>query len=144
MIKQLIEKHKQEHIEKSNNKPKYKLKDLYIGEIVLYKYRKDVRLGVIDYHYDMVKKFAILKQVGYQKYLHIKSNQELYVMGSYYCAVNDYAVHRVRKFTDVSRIYMRINNLSLSTKVSLNFIKDYENEMNNLLAPDEVVNEMFK
>jgi len=144
MLKKLIEKHKQTKAIKEYRKPTYKLGDLYIGEIVLYKKCKNVGLGKVDHYYEIVKKFAFLIETGYQKYCHIKSGQTLIEMGGYHSVEGDFAVHRVRKFEKASPIYMRKNNLSSSHKVSKEFIVRYEEEMNKILAPEQIVDELFQ
>jgi len=63
MIKKLFEKHKQKKVEKQNNKPTFKLSDLYVGEIVFYKSRKNVGFGIVDHHYKIVKHFAFLPKL---------------------------------------------------------------------------------
>ncbi len=62
MLKKLIEKLKQRKeekeaikLEKIMNKPEFRLCDLHVGEIVLYKKRKDIGLGKIDHYYEEVK-----------------------------------------------------------------------------------------
>ena len=144
MFKKLIENYKQEKTKNAYNKPIYKLGDLYIGEIVLYKYREDVDFGIIDHHYEMVKKFGFFKKIGYEKYRHIISGQELFEIDGHQSTVGDFTVNRVRKFEKASPIYMRKNNLSSSDKISKAFIEKYEKEMNKILAPEQVVDELFK
>ena len=144
MLRKLIEKHKQTKAIKQYRKPTYKLGDLYIGEIVLYKYRENVDFGIIDHHYEMVKKFGFFIKIGYEKYRHIISGQELFEIDGHQSTVGDFTVNRVRKFEKASPIYMRKNNLSSSDKTSKAFIEKYEQEMNKILAPEQVVDELFK
>ncbi|MBO5954765.1 MAG: hypothetical protein J6Q13_02205 [Clostridia bacterium] len=92
----------------------------------------------------MIKKFAILTEVGYQKYLHIKSQQEMHVLGSCFSTIGDYTVNNVEKFAEKSKIYIRNNNFTPKTKVSLNFIVDYEDNINKLLDPAQEIVELFK
>ena len=144
MLKKLVEKHKQKKLEKKLNKPEFKLDDLFVGEIVLYKDRKNIGFGTVDHHYSIAKKFAFLTEFRYCKYCHIKSKQILVEMGAYESIIGDYAVHNIKKFQEAFPLYMRKNNLTPSSKVSLKFIIDHEDEMNNQLDPDQKVIDMFK
>ena len=144
MLKKLLEQLKQKKIEKENNRPQFKLGNLYVGEIVLYTDREDIGFGTRYDHYNIVKKFAIFTESGYNKYCHIKSGQILYEMGSYKSVVGDYAVHNVRKFEKALCIYMRKNKFTSSTKVSKIFIEENETKINLELNPDQEINEIFQ
>ena len=151
MIKNLTEKLKQKKferqeakLEKKNTKPQYSLGDLYVGEIVLHKNYKPAGFGIVDHYYRIEKKFAIFTETGYNEYCHIKSNQKLYDMCSSCSIIGDYAVHNAKKFKEVFPIYMRENNISNSTKVSYQFIVDFEENFNKQLAPEQEVVELFK
>ena len=144
MLKKLLEQLKQKKIEKENNRPQFKLGNLYVGEIVLYTDREDIGFGTRYDHYNIVKKFAIFTEAGYNKYCHIKSGQMLYEMGSYKSVVGDYAVHNVRKFQDAFPIFMRNHNFTPDTKVSLRFIIENEDKLNKELAEHIEVNELFE
>lgn len=144
MLNILREKLKQKNMEKLNNKPKFKLGDLYVGEIVLYTAREDIGFGTRYDHYNIVKNFAIFTETGYKKYCHIKSGQTLYEMGCYKSIVGDYAVHNVRKFEKALCIYMRKNKFTSSTKVSKIFIEENETKINHGLSPDQEINEIFQ
>ena len=106
MFKKLIEKHKQKQYEKTMNKPEFKLGDLYVGEIVLYKQCEPIGFGTVNHHYSIAKKFAFLTETGYCKYCHIKSKQILTEMGAYKSIVGDYAVHNVKKFQETFGKYI--------------------------------------
>lgn len=144
MLKKLYEQLKQKKVDKQNNKPRFKLGDLYVGEIVLYTDREDIGFGTRYDHYNIVKKFAIFTETGYKKYCHIKSGQTLYEMGCYKSIVGDYAVHNVRKFEKALCIYMRKNKFTSSTKVSRVFIEENEDKINNELRPDMEIVDIFK
>ena len=143
MLKKLIERFKKQAEERKRNKPEFRIGDLYVGEIVMYKNREYVGDGVFEHSYTIVKKYAILIETGYHKYCHIKSGELLTKMGAYDSTIGDYAVHRIRKFEKASPIYMRKNKLSPLTKVSRAFIEDFENSINELLAPNQKVDELF-
>ncbi len=144
MIKRIIEERRVKKQEKLRNKPTYKLDDLYVGEIVIYKQVKNVGLGKRNHYYDIIKKVGILSYVGYEQYHHIKSGQDLYELGEYKSIVGDYAVNNLRKFEKACPIYMRKNNFTPSTKVSLAFIEEFEDIINQQIAPDLEVDELFK
>ncbi len=130
MFKKLIEKYKQKQNWKILNKEVFKLDDLYVGEIVLYKKREDVCFGKIDHHYSEIKKHAFFYKCGHQKYRHVISGQELSELGKYGSIVGDYAVHNLQKFEEVFPIFMRKYNLKPSSKVSLLFLIKGEENMN--------------
>lgn len=144
MLKQRKEEKEAIKLEKIMNKPEFRLCDLYVGEIVFYKKREDVGLGKVDHHYRKVKKFAFFYEIGYNKYRHIISGQELYELGSYNSIIGDYAVHKIRPFNEVFPLFMRKHDLKSNSKVSLNFIIKNENEINAELAPEQEVIDLFK
>ena len=144
MFKKLIEKHKQNKDKKFLNKPSFKLGDLYVGEIVLYKNRKSAGLGKVDHYYEEIKKFAFFYEIGYNKYRHIISGQELFELGSHNSIIGDYAVHKIRPFNEVFPLFMRKHDLKSNSKVSLSFIIKNENEINSELAPEQEVIDLFK
>ena len=68
MLKKSIEKYirkKEEkeriHLEELRNRPEFKLDDLYVGEIVLYKKSKYIGYGVYNNYFRPVKKVAFFK-----------------------------------------------------------------------------------
>ena len=151
MLKKLIEQIKQKKLEnkaikleKLRNKPEFTLGDLYVGEIVLQKKRRAAGLGITDHYYKIVKAFAIFTETEYNRYVHIKSNQELYNLTSYKAIVGDYAVNNVRKFQEAFPLFMRKNNFTTSTKVSRVFIEENENKMNEQLDPNQEIVDLFK
>lgn len=144
MLKKLIEKHKQKQTEKILNKPAFRLCDLYVGEIVFYKKCEKVGTEKYDHHYREVKKFAFLYEIGYGKYRHIVSSQDLCELGGYNSIIGDYAVHKVRKFEEAFPLYMRKNNLKPNSKVSLKFIYENEKSINEELAPNQKLNDLFQ
>mgnify|MGYP003299782288 CR=1 FL=1 len=54
MLKNFIKKLKQKKFEKIINKPEFKIGDLLVGEIVLYKKCEKVASGKYDHHYQEV------------------------------------------------------------------------------------------
>ena len=136
-IKQRKEEKEAIKLEKIMNKPEFRLCDLYVGEIVFYKKCENVGLGIVDHRYREVKKFAFFYKIDYEKYRHIVSNQELCELGSYNSIIGDYAVLNVRKFEEAFPLFMRKHNLKPNSKVSFNFIRNNEKDMNTELAPDQ-------
>lgn len=151
MFKKIFEKYKQTKLEneatkleKQRNKPEFKLGELYVGEIVLYKKREYTGFGISDYYYNEVKNFAFFTKAGYEKYCHIKSGQMLIKMGAYESIVGDYAINKIRRFEEAFPIFMRKNNLTLSSKVSRAFIEENEDKFNKELMPNKEVVELFR
>ncbi len=144
MFKKLIEQHKQKQYEKIMNKPEFKLGDLLVGEIVLYKKCEKVGPGKYDHHYREVKKFAFFYETNSHEYCHIISGQKLTKMGDYNSIIGDYAVHNIRHFKEAFPLFMRKHNLKPNSKVSLRFIYENEKSMNEELAPDQKVVDLFK
>lgn len=144
MFKKLIEQHKQKKFEKIMNKPEFKLGDLLVGEIVLYKKCEKIGPGKFDHHYREVKKFAFFYETNNHDYCHIISGQKLHIMGDYDSIIGDYAVHNIRPFKEAFPLFMRKHNLSDDSKVSYNFIITHEKEMNEQLNPNQKINELFR
>lgn len=151
MLKKLAEKLNQNKIKKENlklekqrNLPKFQLNELYVCEIVLYQQCVPEGHGIVSHYYKEVKKFAIFTKVGYDKYLHMKSKQTLTEMGGTNSVIGDYAVRNIRKIHKACPIYLRTCNLTPTSKVSTAFIETLEDDMNQLLRPDQEVIELFK
>lgn len=138
IIKKLIEKKKI----KEYNKPKYDIKDLYIGEIVFIIAEKWVTFETTSYTYRPIKKFAIfLKADDYlvsNSYLH-PSNQKLTTIGL--ANVNDYAIKDLRPFKDA--FILPIREGKIPPKVSKAFIVELETGLNQKLAPNQKENHLF-
>ncbi len=149
MFKKLIEKHEQKKfeketvkLEKKRNKPEFQLKDLYVAEIVLYKKSDYVCSGVYDNFYLPVKKIAFFTK-HFSDYIHIKSGQILKEMDCL-SVENDYAVINIKTFQEAFPIYMRKNNLTLTSRVSRVFIEENEDQINAKFAPNQKVVDLFK
>ena len=143
MLKKLIERFKEKAEERKRNKPEYRIGNLYVGEIVLYKNSEYIGYCTYNHTYKPIKKYAILIERSYGKYKHVKSGQILTEMSCYDSTPGDYAVHNIRKFEKASPIYMRKNKLTPLTKVSRAFIEDFENSINESLDPNQKVDELF-
>ena len=143
MFKKLLDRYREKKNEKILNKEIFKLDELYVGEIVLYKKCEDIGLGEVEHIYREIKKFAFFYECDYKKYRHIISGQELYVLGDYKSIIGDYAVHNLRKFEEVFPRFIRKHNLTLSSKVSLLFLIQGEENMNKELAPNQKSDELF-
>lgn len=151
MLKKLLENLKQRKqekleikLEKQRNKPEFTLGELYVGEIVLQKKRQAGGLGITDHYYKIVKAFAIFTETEYNRYVHIKSNQELYALTHHKAIVGDYAVNNVKTFQEAFPLFMRKNNFTTSTKVSRAFIEENEDKMNEQLDPNQEIVDLFK
>lgn len=149
MLKKLREKLYQKKIEKEavklkkqRNKPEFKLGDLYVGEIVLYRKSEYSGNFIYTHYFHPIKKFAFFTKYAFD-YTHIKSNQVLKEIGIT-SIKNDYAVNNVKSFQEAFPLYMRNNNLSASTKVSRTFIEENEAKINNELDPNQEIVDLFK
>lgn len=138
IIQKLIENKKI----KEYNKPKYKIEDLYVGEIVFITDEKLVTFEAISYTYRPIKKFAIfLKADDYlvsHSYIH-PSNQKLTTIGL--ANVNDYAIKDLRPFKDA--FIWSIHEGKIPTKISKSFIVELETGLNQKLAPNQKENHLF-
>jgi len=144
MLKKLIKNYQQRKQEKLINKPIFKIGDLFVSEIVLYKKREHIGPGEYLHHYKEIKKLAFFYLCDYDKYRHIISGQDLRELGSYYSSIGDYAILEPKKFQEAFPIFMRRNKFDESTKVSLQFIINNEESLNKELDPNQKVNEIFQ
>ena len=131
LIDSLIKKHKQYQ----NDKPKYKIKDLYVGKIVL-QTRRDFT-GVLRWttYYSDIKQFGIFYKKNDSTYIHIKSGQRLKSINDYYSIVGDYAIENLQSFEEKFVCAMRQNNLNQNSKLSKNFVSEIETEVNQQINP---------
>ena len=132
-----LEEQQKQLKEQERNEPKYMLDKLYVGEIVLFERQAYLGGNVNESFYKPVKKYAIFTKIGYEEYLHLKSGQKLQKLGGWDAIVRDYTVRDIKKFQERFPIFMRKNNLSPFTRVSLECIEQLEDEMNSQLAPDQ-------
>lgn len=125
------------------NKPKYKLKDLYIAEIDLLKKREMTSLTHWVSYYDEVKKYALFTCCGYNLFKHIKSGQKLIYIDSLSAIEGDYVVNNLKEVTKVCAIQMRRNNWNKNTKLSKNQIQEIETAINEKYAPNQKETDLF-
>jgi len=147
MIKKLIEKNNAKKHEKYINKPRYTIKDLYLGEICILNKREhhgDIVFGTTSSYGYLKKKFAIC--YGGSKYgedfLHIKSNQ--IIKAPLYAEYGDYAIFNLRTFKASFPLGLRKLNLTENDKLSIKEITDLEDVLNEKYAPDLEVDELIK
>lgn len=139
----LIERITQHREEKQLNKPIYKIKNLYVGKIVLLKERQFEGFGIWTTHSNFVKRFAIFTQDNYNTYTHIQSGQKLKDIDSAEAIIGDYAVHIVAPFEEVFATVMRQCHHTKDTKFSKNEIIEIETETNETLYPNQNQNSLF-
>jgi len=128
MIQKLIARHREKKLEKSKNKPKYYVDELYIGELILLVDRKYVGPQT-NTTYRIKKKFAILTQDGFASYRHIKSGQ--IIRSSFIAPIGDFAIHKEDKFSEKCPLLVRRLGLDNKTKLSENVIVKLEEALNN-------------
>ncbi len=124
-------------------RPKYRLDELYIGQIVLLKKRKYFNLLTWDSYYTEIKKFAIFTDVHKDMYKHIKSGQKIESLDSIYAIEGDYAINNIHQFTHAFAIKIRTNNWKASTKLSQKQIEELETQINQELYPNQKENSLF-
>lgn len=124
LLQQLIEDLKEEKY----LKPKYKIKDLYVGEIVKCKDRKHIYLGVWDNYYEPCKDFAIFYKVKEKTYVHIKSGQKLTLLDE--AIVGDYCIRDIKPFLETYPDKIRELGYTEKTKLSKCFIDELETAQN--------------
>jgi len=149
IIKKLIEKHKikkeqtqQLKQEKEYLKPRYILKNLYIGEIVKLTRQEHLSLSIHNYNYVPVKSFAIFYKCGDDSYLHIKSNQM--VKSITYATEGEYALDCVMSFYKRFAEPLRQRHYRPHSKISKKVIDKLETEVNLKLNPNQEENDTFK
>lgn len=146
----LIQKMIQKHNERQNNKPKYKIEDLYVGEII-YIIDKKFETGSCfltsgyRFKFKYIKSFAIFKHTCWDNdYLHILTNHPL-ATRSLSSEIGEYAVNydTLKDFDKYMQRYMISNNLKKTSKLSINEIKELENYVNQKLYPEQEKDELF-
>lgn len=146
LIKRMAEKRE----EKLLNKPRYKIEDLYCGEII-YITGKKFEMGSsfftsgYRFKYKHIKPFAIFKHTCWDSdYLHIVSNHKLR-HSDLISEIGEYAVNddSLKKFDKFMQRYMFANNLKSTSKLSINDIKELEDYVNEKLYPEQEKDELF-
>ena len=147
LIKRMAEKRE----EKLLNKPRYKIEDLYVGEII-YITGKKFEMGYsfltsgYQFKFKHIKPFAIFKHSYLDKdyYLHVTSNHKLR-QSSLTTEIGEYVVHNdtLKEFDKYMQRYMIANNLKKTSKLSINEIKELEEYVNEKLYPEQEKDELF-
>ncbi len=169
IIKELIEKHqkkkdekqrlaeermiklREKRLEKEANKPRYKINNLYVGEII-YIQSQEYFVGPnssiwdsgIRNKYYIIKKFAIFdKADAWKDYIHIGTNHSLrtdiWAKSGEYCICNN----SLREFDKAMQSFMIANKLTKDSNLSINQIKEIETGINEKFYPNQNQNQLF-
>ncbi|MBO5954764.1 MAG: hypothetical protein J6Q13_02200 [Clostridia bacterium] len=141
MFKKLIEKYKKKKVLKYINTPRFRIEDLYVGEICLKKGCRHKGNDITTHTYKTVKPKAILIGETSIHYVHIKSNQELKDLS--YAHIEDYAVTDVVPFSNTFAKWMRIKGLSLMSELSIKQVLQLEDALQTGLLDDLNANDLF-
>lgn len=151
----LIEHMAQKREVRKLNKPRYKIENLYCGEIV-YVVDKEFHKGPTflqcgyNRTYKHIKPFAIFYHNIYvgttdfeNDYRHVVTNHTLRQLS--HSEVGEYAVDQdtLRDFDKYLQRYMIENNLKKTSKLSINDIKELEDFVNQKLYPEQEKDELF-
>ena len=145
----IIERMAQKREERQLNKPRYKIQDLCVGEII-YITNTEFYTGPTfwqcgtKYTFKHIKPFAIFKHTCWDSdYLHILTNHPLRL--SLYSESGEYAVNHdtLKDFDKYMQRYMITNNLKTTSKLSINDIKELEEAINKELYPEQEKDEVF-
>lgn len=141
MIKKLTAKYQSKKQSNSQNKPKYKIQDLYIGKIVHCLSNESIGMFTVHQQFNIIKENAIFLHKFWMisNFIHLKTNQELTVIMKN--VGQDYIV-QPKEFKKVMKAFMHKHNLTEKSKLSYNQILQLEDDLNNNklnLDTDEVV-----
>ncbi len=151
----LIERMTQRREERKLNKPRYKIENLYCGEIV-YVVDKEFYKGPTFWQcghnrtFRPIKPFAILYHNIYigtndfeNDYRHIITNHPLRLLS--HSEIGEYAVNQdtLKNFDKYMQRYMIANNLKNTSKLSINDIKELEEYVNQKLYPEQEKDKLF-
>ena len=129
---------------KQSLKPRYKIGNLYVGEIVLVKSREMVSLTKWYTRYLPIKKIAIFYKKDDHSYIHIKSGQQLYCEDDFrYAPVGCYAIQGITPFKKHFSTEMNENEWTDKTKISKCVVEVFERETNKKLAPNQKITDEF-
>lgn len=146
----LIEHMAQRREERKLNKPRYKIEDLHVGEII-YITNKKFEMGSSfltsghRFKFKRIKPFAIFKHTYFDpNYLHIVSTHKLRQL-DLISEIGEYVVrdNSLKKFDKYMQRYMLANNLKSTSKLSINDIKELEDYVNEKLYPEQEKDELF-
>ena len=113
------------------SKPRWKIQDLCVGEIVLFEQKKYNCDGLTrKNHYIPIKSFAIFLKPSERDeyYLHFKSAQGLKDIK--FAIVGDYAIRNIRPYSKEFAFEMQENKQTEKSKVSEKFINELETKIN--------------
>ena len=145
----LIEYMAQKREERHLNKPRYKIEDLYVGEII-YIVNTEFVSGPTFWQsgtkttYKHIKPFAIFSRTCWEHdYLHILTNHPF--RQSFHAEIGEYAVNHntLKEFDKCMQRYMIANNLKSTSKLSINDIKELEDYVNEKLYPEHKKDKLF-
>ena len=130
--------------EKQSLKQRYKIGNLYVGEIVLVKSRENVSLTKWYTRYLPIKKIAVFYKKDDHAYIHIKSGRQLYCEDDFrYAPVGYYAIRGITPFNKHFSSDMKQNCWTNKTKLSKHNIENIETESNIQLAPNQNITDEF-
>ena len=142
----------------NDNIPRYKIEDLYVGEIIQILNRRYVGqsstssslIGYMlamqyEYTYANIKPFAIFKHndAWDEEYIHVGTNHPL--RNIYNAKELEYAVldKTLKEFDRAMQQYMIEHNLKKTSKLSINQIKVFERVVNIRLNPEQNQDKLF-
>ena len=141
MFKKLIEKYKKKKVLKYLNTPRFRINDLYVGEICCKKGTRHEANDISTHYYKTIKPQVILLGETSIHFTHIKSNQHLKDLS--YAHVEDYAVTNVVAFSKPFAKWMRLKNLDLEDELSIKQILQLEDALQTGLIDDLKTDYLF-
>ena len=142
MFKKLIEKIKKKKVLKYINTPRFKIEDLYVGEICLKIGSKYEGNDITTHTYKTIKTNAILLGETSIHFVHIKSNQPLKDLS--YAHSQDYAVTKIVPFSSPFAKWMRLKHLQLNDQLSIKQVLQLEDALQTGLINDLETDNLFK
>ncbi len=109
-------------------RPRYKIKDLYVGSIAKLTNREYLYFGVWDDSYNIIKKYAIFYKQKDGTYVHIKSGQKLVELQR--AIVGDYCVEDPKSYYKTYISTLRELGETENTKLSKSYIDELETAQN--------------
>ena len=137
LLQEIMEKHKQ----REYNKPKYKIEDLYVGDIVLLEDFDFKDMITTRYYFKPIKEYAIFKWEKHNKYTHIKSGQGLHLITK--AELNDYAINNIVPLNSAFVRVLREHHIAPGSKISLALINRLEDELNKKFNPKQTTTNIF-
>ena len=121
---------------------KYKIEDLYIGQIISFdknKYSDAIKQRL---YYKEIKAFAIFYKKDENSYVHIKSGHELISWDSANIE-GDYSIRHLIPFGNFYAIASQSSNVDEKTKLTKSYIEKLETDANKKFAPKQQSTDLF-